>query len=1166
MPFKLKLKKSKHYNVVSKTVFVISVEMLDNITVECTLTSESTGQECLEIACQKHGIMQPMFFGLQYISRKKDVPCWLELDKPIKRQLDKYGKNLCVYMRVMYYIVSGVQLLNDETTRYHYFLQLKSDIAEGRIACNPQQAVELAGYCMQAEFGNFDVERHTSNYLKDFQLFPKTFKDPALLESLTEAAIQQHCALNNLPQGIAEEYYICACQKLDGYGQEVYTVKSGRTGEEAIVGVSLIGVGVEYIQAKQSRHFNWSEISNVINHKRDFTIELVGGSEKVEFTFPDIESAKGSWKFCVLQHMFYRQHEIRTLSQNDSENKEVAQPLFQQASSEDMLKQVESYEDITNTRQQWDRPVSTQNLNLRAQSTSCLDLNKQTNDMDHLRSLLPSYRPAPDYETAMQHKYRNSSGAIPSREPMKISNHALLYSSQPEIHQTEAYTTLFRYPDVTHNNIEQRNLASHMFNSNFTRSQILATEQRRNNLAETNGMVHLYKPPPPYPSNKISSNSTPDLACISHPKRFNSIVNNVVSGSSPDLVSTSNFYLKHYGQPMYQQTQPVHRSQSYLPPQHDTYENLATIFNNNNLMGRPSAVIVENPNVTKHIKKVYDEHGNIIYCMPPNMKQILQENQLPSTGFVVTRNQNAMVACDSHLNNSTEPIYENIPLPWQNEGEMRARTQSIHSAPEMSRMMGANEVNQLQGQFQQISIGNCNPDIHIESLYAKVDRNRQQHQQQNAAKPNSSLTNLQDNGLNRSRQELRSSNPRLNASSNDNNSDTMSRTSTFIVNKDSPTSSPSLRNSSYANTSVNSEVTVTDSSMSSNASSKSKKRRWGILIGRSKSTEKVKSATLGREKKKEDKSQSNNKHRWSTGLPRFNPLPPSISKETMCLLLENKLADSQLFFEFDKIPKKKQNADFTTALLNENSAFNRFKDVLPYEDNRPRLLPSKDNKYGYINASHITATVGSKQRFYIAAQGPNRLTLPYFWQCVWEAEVYLIVQLTDLSEELGYLPDAGERCIDVGQDFQVWWEFSQTTGHCVTSKIRLCHVSSRRYRILWHLHYSDWGDQGCPLSVAHFLGFLEEMQSVHQHSMGEIPPGHNKNPPILVHCTAGVGRTGLTILSDLLLYTIDHNQEVCIARVVTLLRYQRAYMVQTIAQYRFVYSLLIHYLKQTRLI
>lgn len=47
------------------------------------------------------------------------------------------------------------------------------DVIEGKISCTPQQAVELASYCMQAEFGNFDAERHTSHYLKDFQLFPK---------------------------------------------------------------------------------------------------------------------------------------------------------------------------------------------------------------------------------------------------------------------------------------------------------------------------------------------------------------------------------------------------------------------------------------------------------------------------------------------------------------------------------------------------------------------------------------------------------------------------------------------------------------------------------------------------------------------------------------------------------------------------------------------------------------------------------------------------------------------------------------------------------------------------------------------------------------------------------------------------------------------------------
>lgn len=119
MPFKLKLKKSKHYSVVSKSLFVISVEILDGTVVECTLSAESTGQDCLDVVCQKLSLNQPKFFGLQYVSRNStdNNLCWLELDRPIKRQLDKYARGLYVHLRVMYYVISGVRLLDDEVTR-----------------------------------------------------------------------------------------------------------------------------------------------------------------------------------------------------------------------------------------------------------------------------------------------------------------------------------------------------------------------------------------------------------------------------------------------------------------------------------------------------------------------------------------------------------------------------------------------------------------------------------------------------------------------------------------------------------------------------------------------------------------------------------------------------------------------------------------------------------------------------------------------------------------------------------------------------------------------------------------------------------------------------------------------------------------------------------------
>uniref|UniRef100_A0A6P7H4K0 protein-tyrosine-phosphatase n=1 Tax=Diabrotica virgifera virgifera TaxID=50390 RepID=A0A6P7H4K0_DIAVI len=375
------------------------------------------------------------------------------------------------------------------------------------------------------------INPYTLIYVKN------AFTDSSLLETLTEAASRQHSALHNLPQGTAEEYYICACQRLDGYGQEVYVVKD-HEGVDTLIGICLTGVYVGYPGGKEGRHFSWSDISNVINHKRDFTIESVGGIDKAEFQFNDVESAKNAWRFCVLQHIFYRQYEMNNI---ENEKASPKPPVFQQ--NEDKLKQRDSYEDVTNSSIQWDRPVSsTQSLTHRAQSTSCLDLNKQT-DLEALRSLLPSYRPAPDYETAMQLKYRNSSGAIPSREPLRDA-HPILYSSQPEIHQTDAYPTHLHYPDVTHNNIEQKNL---LYSTAFPRSPVV----------DNMGMLHVYKSPPPYPTNKISSNSTPDLAGISQQvKPHTGFVSNIVSGSSPDLVSGGNFYLRqlYAGHPAH----PVH--------------------------------------------------------------------------------------------------------------------------------------------------------------------------------------------------------------------------------------------------------------------------------------------------------------------------------------------------------------------------------------------------------------------------------------------------------------------------------------------------------------------------------------------------------------------------------------------------------------------------------
>eukprot|EP00092_Neocalanus_flemingeri_P049143 GFUD01056369.1.p1 GENE.GFUD01056369.1~~GFUD01056369.1.p1 ORF type:complete len:467 (+),score=138.44 GFUD01056369.1:778-2178(+) len=318
--------------------------------------------------------------------------------------------------------------------------------------------------------------------------------------------------------------------------------------------------------------------------------------------------------------------------------------------------------------------------------------------------------------------------------------------------------------------------------------------------------------------------------------------------------------------------------------------------------------------------------------------------------------------------------------------------------------------------------------------------------------------------------------------------------------------------------------------------------------------------------------------------------PAKIPKESIGSFLEAKLAEGEVVREFEKIPKKKANCNTSIANLPENLPRNRFlkivnlypeencnqnncrfKDVVPYDENRVKILNDKDNKFGYVNASHISATVGESQRFYIAAQGPLANTVHNFWSMVQECDVHLIVMLTEVSGAnkasacIPYWPQNDGSSLEIG-DFTITKKFSSDSGSYCTTTLQLCHTPTKRVRRVWHLQYSGWQDHGCPEDVSQYLAFCEEMGALRRHTVGEVAAGKNSNTPVLVHCSAGVGRTGVTILADILLYCADHNIDIDIPKVLSHLRQQRMLMVQTVAQYKFVHTILIKYLSQSRLI
>uniref|UniRef100_A0A8B9KMI6 protein-tyrosine-phosphatase n=1 Tax=Astyanax mexicanus TaxID=7994 RepID=A0A8B9KMI6_ASTMX len=303
-----------------------------------------------------------------------------------------------------------------------------------------------------------------------------------------------------------------------------------------------------------------------------------------------------------------------------------------------------------------------------------------------------------------------------------------------------------------------------------------------------------------------------------------------------------------------------------------------------------------------------------------------------------------------------------------------------------------------------------------------------------------------------------------------------------------------------------------------------------------------------------------------------NPHEDASSKaitDERCKHLEMRLEEERLFTEYEQILKKRAECNLSTAVVPENTERNRFRDVVPYEDNRVELVPNKENNTGYINASHIKV---GEEWHYIATQGPLPNTSHDFWQMVWEQGVNVIAMVT--AEEEGgrskshrYWPKLGSKHNSATHGkFKVTTKFRTDSGCYATTGLKVKHLLSGQERTVWHLQYTDWPEHGCPEYVQGFLSYLEEIQSVRRHTNSMLDTSKSPNPPVVVHCSAGVGRTGVVILTELMISCLEHNERVEVPVMLSRLRQQRMLMVQTVSQYKFVYQVLIQFLKSSRLI
>uniref|UniRef100_A0A673CBD4 Tyrosine-protein phosphatase non-receptor type 9 n=1 Tax=Sphaeramia orbicularis TaxID=375764 RepID=A0A673CBD4_9TELE len=274
-----------------------------------------------------------------------------------------------------------------------------------------------------------------------------------------------------------------------------------------------------------------------------------------------------------------------------------------------------------------------------------------------------------------------------------------------------------------------------------------------------------------------------------------------------------------------------------------------------------------------------------------------------------------------------------------------------------------------------------------------------------------------------------------------------------------------------------------------------------------------------------------------------------------------------IYQEYEEIRKEPPAGTFDYSKKLSNQIKNRYSDVLCLDQSRVRLCQlcdDEDETSDYINASFMDGY--KRSNAYIATQGPLPKTFVDFWRMVWEQMVLIIVMTTRVVER-GRVKCGQYWPLEEGKTEQHGYFLVRNTHIQVFQDFKLSHLElyntqSGERREVFHYLYVSWPDFGVPKSASAMLDFREHVLQRREaavKSLGSSWTGPPGGPPVVVHCSAGIGRTGTFCTLDICLSRLEDIGTVDVRQTVRRMRTQRAFSIQTWDQYYFCYTAVIEY-------